>query len=523
MPAKQQCRACIVQHRNTRPRGSRRAGLVTGLTEGFPASGHNRGCIFDLFATNVTTRSLSLAIACAWLLAGMLVAGAVAPAQARSGVADAVGEVTLTVGKAMIVGADGTATTVRRGASIRAGDRVETAEGGHVHIRFVDGALVSVRPTSRLVVEDYQYNPAQIEQSLVRFRLDQGVARAISGAAAEGARERFRLNTPLVAIGVRGTDFVVRTGEGQTQASVNQGAIVMAPFGDGCQAQATGPCGSVAAKLLTAGMGGMLLEFRDNFAQPEIKPINSLLPSIKPTAVADVRPSAGESLPTRDLVAHNGVGEEAVVAVMVRGAVHEAGAGAGDRDVPAVPVPPPVPVVPVQPPAPVVPAEPPAPAQLAWGRWSAAAQASDISGTRDQARLGRVVTVGNNDYALYRAENGTAFLAQSLGSASFALQQSQAQFTNAGAQVQPAQVLGGSLTLDFAARQFNTALNITSAATGPTGLQAAGFLREDGLFNSRSANQAVAGAVALDAKTAGYLFEKAAAGGTLSGITLWGR
>ena len=464
------------------------------------------------FVITVTKLSPSFAIACAGLLVGTVMVGAVVPAHARPGVVDAVGEVTLTVGKAMIVGADGTATAVRRGASVHAGDRVETAEGGHVHIRFVDGALVSVRPTSRLVVEDYQYNPVQIEQSLVRFRLDRGVARAISGAAAEGARERFRLNTPLVAIGVRGTDFVVRAGEGQTQAYVNQGAIVMAPFGEGCQPQAIDPCGSVTAKLLTAGMGDMLLEFRDNFAQPQIKPINSLLPSIKPTAVADARPSAGDGLAARDLAAHNGMGEEAVVAVMVRGAV----SGAGERDVAVGPVP-------VQPSEPVVPVQPPAPPQLAWGRWSAAVRVSDISVTRDQARLGRVVTVGNNDYALYRAENGPAFLAQSLGSASFVLQQSQAQFTSAGAQVQPAQVLGGSLTLDFAARQFSTALNLTSAATGPASLQAAGFLREDGLFNSRSSTQAVAGAVALDARTVGYLFEKAAAGGMLSGITLWGR
>ena len=464
------------------------------------------------FVITVTKLSPSFAIACAGLLVGTVMVCAVVPAHARPGVVNAVGEVTLTVGKAMIVGADGTATAVRRGASVHAGDRVETAEGGHVHIRFVDGALVSVRPTSRLVVEDYQYNPVQIEQSLVRFRLDRGVARAISGAAAEGARERFRLNTPLVAIGVRGTDFVVRAGEGQTQAYVNQGAIVMAPFGEGCQPQAIDPCGSVTAKLLTAGMGDMLLEFRDNFAQPQIKPINSLLPSIKPTAVADARPSAGDGLAARDLAAHNGMGEEAVVAVMVRGAV----SGAGERDVAVGPVP-------VQPSEPVVPVQPPAPPQLAWGRWSAAVRVSDISVTRDQARLGRVVTVGNNDYALYRAENGPAFLAQSLGSASFVLQQSQAQFTSAGAQVQPAQVLGGSLTLDFAARQFSTALNLTSAATGPASLQAAGFLREDGLFNSRSSTQAVAGAVALDARTAGYLFEKAAAGGMLSGITLWGR
>jgi hypothetical protein len=37
------------------------------------------------------------------------------------------------------------------------------------------------------------------------------------------------------------------------------------------------------------------------------------------------------------------------------------------------------------------------------------------------------------------------------------------------------------------------------------------------------AGQVVAGAAALDGKTAGYLFEKAAAGGTLTGITLWSR
>jgi hypothetical protein len=145
-----------------------------------------------------------------------------------------VGEVTLTIGRAMVISSTGESEVAQRGSKIQSGDRVETSDGGHVHIRFIDGALVSVRPTSRLVIEDYQYNPALPAQSTVRFRLDQGVTRAISGEAAHAAKDRFRLNTPLVAIGVRGTDFVVRTQAGQTLAAVNQGSIVMAPFGDAC-------------------------------------------------------------------------------------------------------------------------------------------------------------------------------------------------------------------------------------------------------------------------------------------------
>src|SRR5574344_680151 len=182
------------------------------------------------------------------------------------------GRITLTLGQAHIFRPDGSRRSARAGGPIWVGDRVETAAGGHVHIRFVDEALVSVRPNSRLVVEDYHYDSAQVHQSLVRFRLDQGVARAISGAAAEGARERFRLNTPLVAIGVRGTDFVVRADAQQAQAQVNQGAIVMAPLtAPECQAQATGPCGGSAAQWLSAAdMPGMLMQYRNYFAQPQL-------------------------------------------------------------------------------------------------------------------------------------------------------------------------------------------------------------------------------------------------------------
>lgn len=452
------------------------------------------------------------------LLATLGLAGGV------SAQAQVVGEVTLHIGHAMVVSASGASEPVRRGSTIHPGDRIETSEGGHVHIRFVDGAMVSVRPTSRLVVEDYQYNALQVAQSLVRFRLEKGVTRAISGAAAGGAKERFRLNTPLVAIGVRGTDFVVRTQDNQTIASVNQGAIIMAPFGEGCSPQSLGPCGSTTAKLLSADMGNMLVEFRSTLAQPELKPFNGVKAPETLLASADTRP-VPESVGTRDSSRPNtrGTGDDVVTAALVHDVVRQANDVGIAPVVPVVPVAPVVPVVPVTPVMPVVPVVPEL-AQLAWGRWAGSTLGpTDFSVTRLEARQGRVVTVGDNDFLLYRTENGSATLLPGLGNVNFDLQQAHARFTAPSLEIQPATVQGGSLAIDFTSRLFNTSLNLSSAATGNVSLQASGAIRDDGIFISRSATQSLAGATALDGKSAGYLFEKAAAGGTLSGITLWGR
>lgn len=448
-------------------------------------------------------------------------------AAAAHAAAQTVGTVTLHIGQAVVVAASGASEPVRLGTAVHPGDRIETSEGGHVHIRFIDNALVSVRPTSRLIIEDYQFNAANIAQSLVRFRLEKGVMRAISGAAAEGAKERFRLNTPLVAIGVRGTDFVVRTQDNQTVALVNQGAIIMTPFGEGCSPQSFAPCGTSVAKLLSADMGNMLIEFRHTQSQPEIRPLNGMkIPDIV---------LAPEAAPTRDAgrtTARN-TGDEAFTAALVKDMVRQAVEAPVIATVVAAPAtgtattvtatavttvtPTPITATPVVP-------QVVTPPQLAWGRWATAKlDATDFSTDRTLARQGRTATVGDNDFLLYRTENGTATLPQGLGSVSFDLQQAHARFTTAALEVQSASVQGGSLSIDFGSRLFNTSLNLSSAATGKVDLQASGTIRDDGIFISRSNTQSVAGATALDGKSAGYLFEKAAAGGTLSGITLWSR
>lgn len=170
-----------------------------------------------------------------------------------------VAEVVFVIGDARVGGG-----VLGKGAAIEPGQTVVTGRNGHVHLRFIDQAFVSVRPDSVLTIEQYAYDPAHPADSRIKFHLQQGASRLISGKAAEAAKQNFRLNTPVAAIGVRGTDFQVQTDASVTRTSVQQGAIVVAPFGEGCATQALGPCQSALAKDLAGSLSGEYLEVSPN-------------------------------------------------------------------------------------------------------------------------------------------------------------------------------------------------------------------------------------------------------------------
>lgn len=179
-----------------------------------------------------------------------------------------VAEVVFVIGDARLDDGKASGVPLAKGAAIEAGQTIVTGRSGHVHLRFIDQAFVSVRPDSVFVIEQYVYDPAQPANNRIKFNLQQGVSRLISGKAAEAAKQNFRLNTPVAAIGVRGTDFQVQTDAGTTRASVQQGAIVVASFGEGCVAQALGPCQGALAKDLAGSLTGNYLE-----VQPKTAPV----------------------------------------------------------------------------------------------------------------------------------------------------------------------------------------------------------------------------------------------------------
>ena len=426
-----------------------------------------------------------------------------------------VGKVTLVLGQATLVSSNGVTSALQKGSSVKPGDRIETAGGGHVHIRFVDDALVSVRPSSRLIIEEYEYNPTKVLDSQVRFKLEKGVARAISGAAAESAKERFRLNTPLVAIGVRGTDFVVNSQLDQTTAHVNQGAIVMAPLGAGCQASALGPCNTSAATLVSAQMGNVLAEYKDGLGQPELKPYFVRSTYFAAAPDPDARSAKSPANPAKVDVAAKPDNSVIQVTSVVSGGIFTAAV----EELPHVPGPVEPPVLPPTPPA------PPAPPALVWGHWVKPTGSGDFSEPFRVAALGRDVTVGNNDYVLYRtpSDSGLTAIQPSLGTVGFQLQQAHALFRPWGGVNQEATAGTGTLSINFATRQFQTQLELNHAAAGAHTLTSQGAVLSDGMFGGATATQKVIGATTLDGKNAGYMFEKNVDSGVFNGITLWAR
>ena len=480
-----------------------------------------------------------------WPLAALFAvgfAGAAAPAP------DIVAEATMVIGVARLLSADGAAQSVDRGTAVRVGDRIETGAGGHVHLRFVDGARLSVRPLSRLQIENYSRSDEQSALTAIKFRLDEGVVRSITGAWGEAARDRFRLNTPVAAIGVKGTDFVVKSDANNTLASVYTGAITLTPLSPACSAS-LGPCLNGSERLLSEDMKGQMLSLDRLQASPQLVPaIDLLAQRAQPVVVAELAPRPERSIkaePARsETTVEKAVFSESraveVVAVQVAAATPAPVVVVVVTPAPVVVTPAPVVVTPapvVVTPVPVVvtpvPVVLPAPvvSQLVWSRLAAVAADGDtISRSFAQASQGgRVGAVGNFAYTLMRDAPGSAgaVLVSADSSANFRLAGSAAQliWSDRGRDVSDAvRVDNASLSVDFARATYATALSVASARMGSESLVSSGVVSSAGLLQQQSGNAFVAGAMSLDGKEAGYFFEKSlGATGQLRGITLWGR
>lgn len=216
-----------------------------------------------------------IALAKALSLASLIIFIGLGAGHVRAAGADPVGRVLFAIGDAR---SSGTSAPLKKGDAVLAGQSISTGANGHVHIRFIDEAFVSVRPNSELRVEQYDYDPRDARNNQVRFQLVQGVARLITGKAGQAAKDNFRLNTPVAAIGIRGTDFLVQANDQTTRVAVQQGAVVVAPFSDDCLKTSLGPCGGANARQLDGSLTGKYLEVKGSNAPSVIIPSGGKLP-----------------------------------------------------------------------------------------------------------------------------------------------------------------------------------------------------------------------------------------------------
>lgn len=93
------------------------------------------------------------------------------------------------------------------GAGVMSMDTAVTARG-QMQIDFIDETRVDITEHSRLLIDEFVYDPANGKAAL-GLRATIGTVRYASGQIAKNFKQNVKIRTPSATIGVRGTDFVM--------------------------------------------------------------------------------------------------------------------------------------------------------------------------------------------------------------------------------------------------------------------------------------------------------------------------
>ncbi len=156
-------------------------------------------------------------------------------------------------------GAGGARTLEVKGA-VFMGDEIVAGPHGLAQIRFVDDTKIVIGPNSRLRIDTFVFNPNNTAEKVTVSAL-KGAFRFISG---NSPHEAYKINTPTMSIGVRGTVLDINArgadssvvflsgsgtlcdGGGQCIDVTGDCAVHVAPRGGGFSA----PTGQAAAQRL---------------------------------------------------------------------------------------------------------------------------------------------------------------------------------------------------------------------------------------------------------------------------------
>ena len=444
-----------------------------------------------------------------------------------------VARVSMTVGDAQRVSASGHAEPLLLGAELSEQDRIITGKDAMVILIFSDQARVALRPDSELLIRRYKVDPNGTETQL-DLDLLRGTVRQISGHAAHKQPERYRLNTPIAVIGVRGTDFLAKTGAGVIEAYVHEGSIIVSPYAD------IGSLNEAPSARLGAGYGvhysratsSSKLEHQ-NVAQEDIERLFGIRIATSSPFDNEKAGARGSAVKTEPIAVASlfSVKDKDATGLPAQASTTMASNGGppllllppvtalpGPAPTDSVPMPLPTDSVPMPLPTDSV----PLPLQLVWGRFSNPQMLPfTLSQSYQDAKEGRHTTVGElGQYALWRTgANGP--LDKSLrGQAQFALAAGEAFYQQGGKTV-ALSMTDPKLQVDFDRLNFNTQLGLSGAGAPGQLLNVSGRMNDEGVFLGSASGQTVAGALSRNGAEAGYMFKIGNGAGQYQGITLW--
>ena len=133
----------------------------------------------------------------------------------------AIGNITEQVNKPAVIERNKNTLDGKKGVGVEMNDAVRTTQG-KVGITFEDATRVQVNENSKLVIDDFVYDPKS-KAGKLGAKIALGTVRYASGAIAHNNPRAVALNTPSATIAVRGTDFTATVDE------LGQSTIVLLP------------------------------------------------------------------------------------------------------------------------------------------------------------------------------------------------------------------------------------------------------------------------------------------------------
>ena len=151
-------------------------------------------------------------------------------AAARGG--PAAGTIDFVEGDAIIETKDKQTRLAKAGEPVFASETITTFAAAELHLKMADGGYLSLRENTKITLTEYVANGGDEDRSLID--LAKGALRSVTGWIGKYRRSAYGVRTPMVTIGVRGTDHETThfeagdpRGEPGSYDKVNEGRTVM--------------------------------------------------------------------------------------------------------------------------------------------------------------------------------------------------------------------------------------------------------------------------------------------------------
>jgi hypothetical protein len=161
---------------------------------------------------------------------------------AAAALADTAGQVMFAYGETHAL-RSGRILQLHVGATVESGDQLHTGVDSYLQVRFTDWSVMSLRPRTDFVIDEYAYEPRVGGLERAFFSLLNGGVRSLTGLIGHRNRSNYRLHTTMTSIGIRGTHYSVlicnqdcklddgRIGEDGVYGGVIEGRIAVSPYG----------------------------------------------------------------------------------------------------------------------------------------------------------------------------------------------------------------------------------------------------------------------------------------------------